>query len=94
MLPNVTFNTGATVGANSLIKEDLDEWSLNRNSIKKIKDRKKEEIIKAEKEFFKETSSQNSIMHNNSKSKITLATQGSQGILALRELFNLDIKKI
>lgn len=94
VLPNVTFNTGATVGANSLIKEDLDEWSLNVGiPSRKIKDRKKEEIIKAEKEFFKETSSQNSIMHNNSKSKITLATQGSQGILALRELFNLGYKK-
>tara|TARA_B100000965_G_scaffold124007_2_gene102626 strand:+ start:9235 stop:10566 length:1332 start_codon:yes stop_codon:yes gene_type:complete len=95
VLPNVTFNTGSTVGANSLIKEDLEEWTLNVGiPSRKIKNRNKAEVIKAEKDFFKEESSKNEkILKNGKNSKIILATQGSQGILTLRELFNLGYKK-
>lgn len=55
ILPNVTLNKGSTVGANSVVNSDLEEWSLNVGiPSRKIKNRDKNEILRLEKDFFKE----------------------------------------
>jgi len=49
VLPNVTFGDGASVGALSLVKSDLQPWTLYAGvPAKKIKDRKREQILKFE----------------------------------------------
>lgn len=46
ILPKVTFGEGAAVGALSLVKNDLEEWSLYAGvPSRKIKDRNKEQIM-------------------------------------------------
>jgi acetyltransferase-like isoleucine patch superfamily enzyme len=46
ILPKVTFGVGAAVGALSLVKHDLEEWSLYAGvPAKKIKDRNKIQIL-------------------------------------------------
>ncbi len=55
VLPNVTFYDGACVGALSLVKSDLEAWSLYAGiPAKKIKDRNKDQILRLE-EQYKET---------------------------------------
>ncbi len=50
VLPNVTFEDGAALGALSLAKKDLEGWSLYAGiPAKKIKDRSKEKILSLEK---------------------------------------------
>ncbi|WP_323586991.1 acyltransferase [Aliarcobacter butzleri] len=52
VLPNVIFNHGASLGALSLAKNNLEAWSLYAGiPSKKIKNRNKEQILKYEKEF-------------------------------------------
>jgi acetyltransferase-like isoleucine patch superfamily enzyme len=54
ILPDVTFHEGASVGALSLVKRDLDEWCLYAGiPAKKIKIRDKDKIIGYEKIFLK-----------------------------------------
>lgn len=53
VLPNVFFNTGSAVGANSLVNCDLDEWALYAGvPAKKIRMRDKSAILNFEKEFY------------------------------------------
>ncbi len=53
ILPNVIINDGASVGALSLVNQNLDEWCLYAGiPAKKIKDRAKEEILKLEQIFY------------------------------------------
>lgn len=91
ILPNVTLNKGSTVGANCVVNCDLQDWSLNVGiPTKKIKNRNKDEILRLEKDFFKEAKSKkNTSTVAKVKPRVVLASQGSQGILVLRELFNL-----
>lgn len=52
VLPNVHFGTGAAVGALSLVKNDLADWSLYAGiPAKLIKKRNKDQILAAEKAF-------------------------------------------
>jgi galactoside O-acetyltransferase len=52
ILPNVTFGEGATVGALSLVKKDLEPWSLYAGvPAKKIKDRNKKQILNFEEQL-------------------------------------------
>jgi len=52
VLPNVTFNDGASIGALSLAKKDLESWILYVGiPVKKIKYRNKEQILKYENKF-------------------------------------------
>jgi galactoside O-acetyltransferase len=54
VLPNVTFGEGSSVGALSLVKHDLEPWSLYAGTpAKKIKDRDSKKILKLE-QLFKE----------------------------------------
>ena len=54
VLPNVTFNEGASLGALSLAKKDLEPWSLYAGvPCRKIKERNKEQILELER-LFKE----------------------------------------
>ena len=91
VLPNVIFGKGATTGANSLINKDLEAWTLNVGiPSKKIKKRNKSEILNFEDEFLNEEKNKKSThISPKKKYRIKLATQGSQGILVIRELFNL-----
>ena len=58
VLPNVSLNKGASVGANSLINSDLQAWSLNVGiPSRKIKNRDKNIILGLEKDFFEENAS-------------------------------------
>lgn len=53
VLPNITINDGASVGALSLVNKDLEEWGLYVGvPVKKIKVRHKEKILQLEKDFF------------------------------------------
>ncbi len=53
VLPNVVFEDGACLGALSLAKKSLDAWCLYAGiPAKKIKNRKKEQILQFEKDFF------------------------------------------
>lgn len=55
VLPNVTFHDGACVGALSLVKRDLEAWSLYAGiPAKKIKERNKENILSLEQKINKE----------------------------------------
>lgn len=55
VLPNVEFFDGACVGALSLVKNNLESWSLYAGiPAKKIKDRNKESILKLEEKLKKE----------------------------------------
>lgn len=52
ILPNVNFGIGSSVGAQSLVKKDLEEWSLYAGiPAKKLRLRDKETILALEKEF-------------------------------------------
>lgn len=52
VLPNVTFQEGACIGALSLVNKNLDEYSLYVGiPCKKIKNREKEEIVLLEKKY-------------------------------------------
>lgn len=54
VLPNITINDGASVGALSLVNKDLDEWGLFVGvPAKKIKERDKEKILQLEIDFYK-----------------------------------------
>jgi len=56
VLPNVIFNEGASIGALSLVKNNLEEWLLYAGiPAKKIKKRNKQMIIKLEKQFYEES---------------------------------------
>ena len=56
ILPNVILNDGASVGANSMVKKDLDSWGLYAGTpVKKIKERDKYEILKLEKAYLEES---------------------------------------
>ncbi len=91
ILPNVILKKGSAVGANSVVNKDLEEWSLNVGiPSRKIKNRNKKETLRLEKAFFHEKLFEEKTPKIiKKKLKIVLATQGSQGILVLRELFNL-----
>lgn len=53
VLPNVTFYEGASLGALSLVKTDLEEWFLYAGiPARKIKPRNKKTITKLEKLFY------------------------------------------
>lgn len=53
VLPNVRFFDGASLGALSLAKNDLAEWSLYAGiPCKKIKSRDREKILSLEKKYF------------------------------------------
>ena len=53
VLPNVTFNEGATLGALSLATKDLEEYKVFAGiPAKPIKDRNKQNIIKLEQKFY------------------------------------------
>jgi len=53
VMPNVTFGEGAAVGALSLVKKDLKEWTLYAGiPVREIKKRKKEQIKNLEKAFY------------------------------------------
>jgi len=55
VLPNVVFNEGASVGALSLVRGDLEAWTLYAGiPAKKIKDRNKEKILNFENVLKKE----------------------------------------
>jgi galactoside O-acetyltransferase len=55
VLPDVVFNEGAALGAQSLAKVSLDGWALYAGvPAKKIKARNKEKILQLESEFLKE----------------------------------------
>ena len=57
ILPNVVLNTGSSVGANSLVKKNLDPWGLYVGApVKKIRERDKYEILKLEKTYLEESS--------------------------------------
>jgi galactoside O-acetyltransferase len=50
VLPNVTFNDGAAVGAQSLVKYDIEEWTLQGGvPARYIKNRNRNEILRLEK---------------------------------------------
>lgn len=50
VLPNITFGEGASIGALSLVKDDLMPWTLYAGiPVRKIKARKKEQILDFEK---------------------------------------------
>lgn len=52
VMPNVTFHTGASVGAQSLVKDSLNAWSLNAGIPSKvIGERDKTKILKLEQMF-------------------------------------------
>ena len=54
VLPNVKFGAGASVGALSLVKNDLEPWYLYAGvPAKKIKERDRNQILKYEAEFKK-----------------------------------------
>lgn len=54
VLPGANFGTGASVGANSLVTNELDEWSIYGGSpAKKIKDRSMK-ILELEEQFLRE----------------------------------------
>lgn len=58
VLPNVTFHDGASVGAQSLVKESLASWTLNVGvPTRCIGNRNAEEILKYEKSFKEEVQS-------------------------------------
>jgi galactoside O-acetyltransferase len=53
ILPNITLNDGAAVGALSLVNNDLEEWSLYVGvPAIKIKERNRQKILQLEKEFL------------------------------------------
>ena len=53
VLPNVKFSNGAAVGAQSLVKKDLDAWSLYAGvPAKRIKTRDMDTILELEKRFL------------------------------------------
>ena len=55
VLPNVSLNNGAAVGAQSLVKSNLEQWSLYAGvPAKFIKPRQKDEILRLENMFKKE----------------------------------------
>lgn len=55
VLPNVRFNDGACLGAQSLAKSDLESWSLYAGApAKKIKDRARDKIQALETKFLQE----------------------------------------
>ena len=50
VLPNVTFHDGAAVGAQSLVKVDIEEWTLHGGvPARFLKTRNREEILRLEK---------------------------------------------
>ena len=56
LLPNITLNVGSSVGANSLVNCDLDEWILYGGiPANKIKSRDKDKILELERRFLEET---------------------------------------
>jgi len=56
VLPNVTFNEGAALGAVSLAKKNQDPWTLYGGiPAKKIKIRNQDTIINLEKKFYEES---------------------------------------
>lgn len=56
ILPNLTINTGASIGANSLVKRDLESWNLYAGvPVRKIKKRDKNQILKLEKAFLEKS---------------------------------------
>jgi len=56
ILPNVVLNTGSSVGANSLVKKDLEPWTLYAGTpVKKIKGRDQNKILKLEKAYLEES---------------------------------------
>lgn len=53
ILPNIVLNEGSTVGANSLVKNDLRSWTLYAGiPAKKIKVRDSKEILHLEKKYL------------------------------------------
>lgn len=53
ILPNVTLETGSSVGANSLVNCDLDSWALYGGiPAKKIKNRDKQKILELEQKYL------------------------------------------
>ena len=55
LLPNITLNIGSSVGANSLVNSDLDEWTLYGGvPANKIKSRDKNKILELERKFLEE----------------------------------------
>lgn len=56
VLPDVIFNSGACLGALSMAKTNLEEWSLYAGiPAKKIKLRNKKIILELEKQYYEET---------------------------------------
>ena len=54
ILPNLIIGEGTAVGALSLVKKNLEEWSIYAgNPIKKIKDRSKK-LLELEEQFLNE----------------------------------------
>ena len=54
-MPNVTFHHGAAVGAQSLVNESLDVWSLNAGVPSRlIGERDKDDILELERMFKSE----------------------------------------
>ena len=54
VLPNVRFGDGASVGAQSLVKHDLDEWTLNAGvPTRVIGQRNKAEVLELESTFLR-----------------------------------------
>ena len=55
ILPNVIIHIGATVGAMSLVKKDVDEWQVVAgNPLKFIRYREKEKLLSLESQFLSE----------------------------------------
>ena len=53
ILPNIVLNEGSSVGANSLVKDDLRSWTLYAGiPAKKIKVRDSKEILHLEKKYL------------------------------------------
>lgn len=53
ILPNITVNDGASIGALSLVKKDLEEWSLYVGvPVRKVKIRDKGKILDLESQFY------------------------------------------
>ncbi|MFA5041146.1 MAG: acyltransferase [Bdellovibrionales bacterium] len=56
VLPHVTFNDGAALGAQSLVKEDLQAWSLYAGApVRFLKPRDKKKILALEEKFKAES---------------------------------------
>ncbi|AYV86039.1 MAG: acetyltransferase, partial [Solivirus sp.] len=54
IFPNVTIGTGTIVGANSLVKSNLEEWTIYAGSpVRKIKERRRERILELEESYLK-----------------------------------------